>query len=210
MNLIFLGPPASGKGTQAKIISPSYNLTHVSTGDIFREALNNKTEVGLAAYNNYWGHGRLVPDDITNQLAFEHLSHLTTSFILDGYPRTVPQAVALDTYLQTKSRPIGHVIHFEVSDQIVTTRASTRKTCSGCGQIYGAVRPSKTINCDCCNSPLKIRPDDTPLLMIARLEEYHQKTAPLLNHYQPLITKLDASKSIEDVTLDLHEIINKK
>ncbi len=208
MNLLFLGPPASGKGTQAKILARTYGFTHLNTGDIFRQALANQTPLGIKAHDEYWGRGRLVPDEITNGLAAEQLQKINHHFILDGYPRTIGQAQALGVFLQTSPHTIDYIVHFQCSDQTIITRAAARQTCTGCGEIYGLARPPTTQSCDFCQGTLKVRSDDQPHLMPARLEEYHHKTAPLLEYYSqryPLVT-IDAEGTIDHVLLQIRHI----
>ncbi len=206
MKLIFLGPPGSGKGTQAKILSEKIGIPQISTGDIFRTNIKNKTELGIKA-QEYNDKGILVPDEITNNMVKERLEKEDCSkgYILDGYPRTINQAEFLDNI-----QVIGKVINFELSEEEVVKRISGRRTCLNCGAMYHIMfkKPQKENVCDKCSNEIIQREDDKPEAVIKRLEEYHKKTEPLINYYtvKKLIINVDASPSIEEVSVVVEQI----
>jgi len=210
-NLIFLGPPGSGKGTQAKRYSLVYVCLHISTGDIFRSALQNKTILGIEAHEKYWGKGQLVPDDITNPLAFERLqqSDCLAGFILDGYPRTLPQAKALDDFLTEKKSPLDAVINFQCPESLLIDRILYRETCQDCGAIYGKEKkPTNVGQCDTCPGKLYHRSDDNAETLKKRLVEYDFKTKPLIDFYQKvgLLKTIDASLDGEEVFAEIKKL----
>lgn len=211
MNLLFLGPPASGKGTQARILTKIYGFTHLNTGDIFRQALADKTPLGIQAYEQYWRKGQLVPDNITNVLAVEQLKTLRDNIILDGYPRTLVQAQALDTYLTTETIALDAAILFDCTNEVAYERACNRKICTSCGEIYGLSSSPTTGICNQCRSSLKIRIDDQTNLIQSRLEVYALKTAPLIAYYQKknILQTIDATKNTDEVTAQIHSLLRR-
>ena len=182
MKIIFLGAPGAGKGTQAEIVSKKLNIPTISTGVIIREALANGTEMGLAA-KKFIDEGALVPDDVVIGIIRERLSldDCANGFILDGFPRTVPQAEALDKM----GIKLDHVVSLEVSDDEIVKRMSGRRVCTKCGTSYHITgNPSKDgENCDKCNLSLTIRKDDAPEVVLKRLAVYHSTTEPLKDFY---------------------------
>ena len=182
MKLIFLGAPGAGKGTQAEIVSEKYNLPPISTGNIIREAVKNGTPSGLAA-KRYMDEGALVPDETVIAIIQERLvqEDCKDGFILDGFPRTVPQAQALDCM----GVVIDKVIAIEVPDEDITERLSGRRVCEGCGSSYHIQykAPEKEGACDRCSGKLVIRRDDEPETIRQRLQVYHEQTAPLKDYY---------------------------
>lgn len=182
MNIIFFGPPGAGKGTQAEIISNELNIPTISTGAIIREAIKNGTEMGLAAKSAIES-GALVSDAVVIGIIKDRLAEADCKkgFILDGFPRTIPQAEALDT-LGVK---IDAVLSLEVSDETIVTRMSGRRTCSACGATYHTVfNPSKdNKTCDKCGTELSLRKDDAPEVVKNRLDTYHKETEPLKGFY---------------------------
>ena len=182
MKLIFLGAPGAGKGTQAEIVSEKYNLPPISTGNIIREAVKNGTPSGLAA-KRYMDEGALVPDETVIAIIQEGLvqEDCKDGFILDGFPRTVPQAQALDCM----GVVIDKVIAIEVPDEDITERLSGRRVCEGCGSSYHIQykAPEKEGACDRCSGKLVIRRDDEPETIRQRLQVYHEQTAPLKDYY---------------------------
>lgn len=182
MKIIFLGAPGAGKGTQAEIVSEKFNLPAISTGAIIREAIKNGTEMGTKA-KEFTSKGALVPDEVVIGIIKERLSEsdCANGFILDGFPRTVPQAEALDAM----GVVIDKVINIEVPDEKIVTRMSGRRSCPACGATFHTVyKPSSTgETCDKCGAELTIRADDKPEVVLSRLEIYHEQTEPLKDYY---------------------------
>ena len=207
MKLVFLGPPGAGKGTQAKIVSERHKIPHISTGDIFRENMKKQTELGKKAAE-YSNKGLLVPDEVTNGMVEKRLkeSDCKNGFILDGYPRTIPQAEFLDSIMK-----IDKVINFELSDEEVVKRISGRRTCSKCGTAYHLLymKPKKNSICDKCNSPLVQREDEKPEVVKKRLEVYKKQTSPLIDYYKKkkLLVDVDAYPSIGEVTEKIMQLL---
>ena len=183
MKIIFLGAPGAGKGTQAEKVSERYGIPAISTGAIIREAIKTGTEMGVAA-KAYTEKGALVPDEVVIGIIKERLAQddCNNGFILDGFPRTVPQAEALDTMGVT----IDMVISIEVPDETIVTRMSGRRVCGSCGASYHTeFKPSKDgKTCDACGTELTIRRDDAPEVVLSRLETYHEQTEPLKAYYE--------------------------
>ncbi|MBE6636684.1 MAG: adenylate kinase [Ruminococcaceae bacterium] len=183
MKIIFLGAPGAGKGTQAEKVSERYNIPAISTGAIIREAIKTGTEMGLAA-KAYTENGALVPDEVVIGIIKERLAKddCKEGFILDGFPRTVPQAEALDAM----GVSIDMVISIEVPDETIVTRMSGRRVCGQCGASYHTeFKPSKDgTTCDACGTALTIRKDDAPEVVKSRLEVYHEQTEPLKAYYE--------------------------
>lgn len=181
MKIMFLGAPGAGKGTQAEIVSEKYHIPAISTGAIIRDAIRNGTEMGLAA-KSYTESGKLVPDSVVIGIIRERLAQddCKNGFILDGFPRTVPQAEALDEM----GIEMDAVISIEVPDDKIVTRMSGRRVC-GCGASYHTVyKPSKdSKTCDKCGAELTVRKDDTPEVVADRLSVYHEQTEPLKEYY---------------------------
>ena len=183
MKIIFLGAPGAGKGTQAEKVSAHYNIPAISTGAIIREAIKTGTEMGLAA-KSYTENGALVPDEVVIGIIKERLAKedCRGGFILDGFPRTVPQAEALDKM----GVEIDMVISIEVEDETIVTRMSGRRVCANCGASYHVeFKPSKDgKTCDSCGTELTIRKDDSPEVVKSRLDIYHEQTEPLKAYYE--------------------------
>lgn len=182
MNLIFLGAPGAGKGTQAEVVSKKLNIPTVSTGNIIREALKQGTEMGMKA-KAYTDAGKLVPDEVVIGIIKERLSQpdCTNGFILDGFPRTIPQAQALDEM----GIEINRVIDIEVSDENIVKRMSGRRTCPKCGASYHVEykKPAVEGVCNSCGEQLIVRKDDSPQVVLDRLNVYHEQTEPLKDFY---------------------------
>ncbi|MDD3718214.1 MAG: adenylate kinase [Actinomycetota bacterium] len=187
MNLILLGPPGAGKGTQAERIASLYGIPHISTGDIFRENLRKGTELGLEA-KGYMDRGELVPDDLVIKIVKDRLEapDCCEGFILDGFPRTVAQADALGAMLAKAGTPIDHVLNIQVPDEVVVARLTARRTCGACGSVCHLLYdpPQKDGVCDECGGELYCRDDDGEETVRARLEEYKEKTQPLIDYYR--------------------------
>ena len=203
MKLILLGPPGSGKGTIASKLAQEFGYKHISTGDAFREAIRNKTPIGLEA-KKYLDRGELVPDKITVNVLKEKISG-AEDFILDGYPRTIPQADAI------KDMKINLVINIEVSEKNIVERISGRRTCENCGKVYHLkfIPPPEDGKCE-CGGKLIQRSDEQPEVVKDRLKEYDKKTAPLIDYYQQkgLLKTIDgnpAPKEVYDCVKDVLE-----
>ncbi len=201
MKLILLGAPGAGKGTQAEFISEKYNIPTISTGNIIRAALKNQTEMGLVA-KKYIEAGELVPDDVVIGIIKERLGEddCQNGFILDGFPRTIPQAEALDNM----GFLIDTVLSLEVSDEEIVNRMSGRRVCPSCGQSYHVQykKPQKDGVCDACGAELVIRNDDKPETVLNRLNVYHEQTEPLKEYYSKkgILVSVDGKSSVEDTT----------
>ncbi len=212
MNLVFLGPPGAGKGTQAKRLAREKGLVHISTGDILRDAVKRGTPLGLKA-KEFMEKGQLVPDDLIIAL-IEEVMPPKGGVIFDGFPRTVPQAQALDEMLERKSLRLSKVILFEVDEDTVVERLSGRRTCPSCGAVYHIKfnPPKEDEICDRCKSPLVQREDDKEEVVRNRLRVYREQTAPLIDYYRQrdILVSLDASKDIESVYSDLLRVLNEE
>ena len=201
MNIIFFGAPGAGKGTQAEIVSKKLNIPTISTGNIIREAIKNATEMGESA-KKYIEAGKLVPDDVVIGIIKDRLdeSDCKNGFILDGFPRTIPQAQALENM----GVKIDVVLNIEVSDDDIVTRMSGRRTCPKCGATYHVVfNPPKSENiCDSCGGELTIRKDDDPDVVKNRPEVYHKETEPLKDFYEKkgVLKTVIGQKELKDTT----------
>ena len=201
MNIIFLGAPGAGKGTQAEIVSKRLSIPTISTGAIIREALKAGTEMGLAA-KKYTDAGALVPDEVVIGIIKERLAKAdcANGFILDGFPRTVPQAEALDKM----GVKIDAVLSLEVADEAIVERMSGRRVCDKCGASYHTkYLPAKDgVHCDKCGEALSIRRDDAPEVVLSRLEVYHSTTEPLKDYYEKtgILKLVMGQEAVEDTT----------
>lgn len=201
MKLVLLGAPGAGKGTQAEIISEKYNIPTISTGNIIRAALKNGTEMGLKA-KAYIDSGRLVPDDVVIGIIKERLSESDCEggFILDGFPRTIPQAEALDNMNIT----IDAALSLEVDDREIVKRMSGRRVCEKCGASYHVEfkKPITDGICDACGGALVIRKDDEPDTVVDRLDIYHKQTEPLKSYYkaQGKLITVEGQSKVDDTT----------
>ncbi len=180
MNIIFLGPPGAGKGTQAQIVCQKLGIPQISTGDMLRSAIANQTETGLKA-KEYMDQGQLVPDQVVIDIVKERLAmdDCRNGYILDGFPRTVEQAKALSEFAD-----IDAAINLDVPDEVLVNRLSGRRVCPACGAPFHVDRLNGATDCKACDTPLIQRDDDKPETVLNRLKVYHQKTAPLIDHYQ--------------------------
>lgn len=187
MNLILLGPPGAGKGTQATRIVEKYKVPHISTGDIFRENIKNNTPLGQKA-QEYMNKGELVPDQLVVDIALDRLGKddCKNGFLLDGFPRTVFQADALDKFLKDKGKGIDLVINIEVEDKILIERLDARRVCPTCAATYNVIGmpPKKEGICDKCNDTLIQRKDDKKETVGNRIKVYHEQTSPLIDYYK--------------------------
>ena len=210
MRLVLLGAPGIGKGTQARRLQQQYGWQAIATGDLLREAMANSTPLGEQA-RAYVQRGELVPDELVNQIVFERLQIIAASvragaslqFILDGYPRNLSQAHALDAFLQERQQPLHAVLAFELDDEQIVQRLSGRRICPQCGAIYHIVaNPSRSGDyCERCGAMLIIRDDDHPDTIRRRLAVYREQTEPLITYYvrQGLLQRIDASGDPEAV-----------
>lgn len=204
MNLILLGPPGAGKGTQAKMLVETYGIPQISTGDMLREAVKNQTQLGLEA-KKYMDAGQLVPDEVVIGLVKERLGRddCAQGFMLDGFPRTVPQAEALDKVLAEMGKGIDHVISIEVPNDELLRRLTGRRTCRNCGQGYHVVfdPPKKDGVCDKCGGELYQRDDDNEATVANRLKVYEESTKPLIDYYQAkgLLRPIDGVGAITQI-----------
>ncbi len=208
MILVFLGPPGSGKGTQAKRLSVSKGWPQLSTGDMLRAAIQAGTQLGLEA-KSFMDKGALVPDTVVVGLIGERILNpdCSSGFILDGFPRTIPQAEALDELLKKQGRSVSRTILFEIADRLLVGRLSGRRTCPKDGSMFHveASPPKQAGICDSCGGPLVQRPDDQESVIEKRLQVYHQQTAPLVGYYQGagILRAIVASESPEAVANQL-------
>ncbi len=204
MNLVFLGPPGAGKGTQARLLQQREGIPQIGTGDILRAAMAAKTDLGKRA-NAFVERGALVPDDVMIAIVAERLGRpdARRGFVLDGFPRTLPQAEALDSVLAASARELDAVLYFEITDEAIVQRLAGRWVCAQAGHIYHVVfSPPKTPGrCDIEGSELIQRADDRPETVRHRLEVYHRETRPVVEFYRRggLFDTIDASGEIEDV-----------
>jgi len=207
MKLIFLGPPGAGKGTLAGLVSADHGIPQISTGDMFRAAIKNETALGKKV-KAILASGELVPDDVTVELVKERLAQADAAkgYILDGFPRTIPQAEAL-----AKFESLDAVVNFAIDDGLVVKRLSGREICKNCGAIYHVTNmPSKVKGvCDKCGGPLYTRPDDSLESITNRLDVYRKQTEPLIAFYREkkLLRDIDSSKSPEDTHRQIEKIL---
>ena len=208
MKVIMLGAPGAGKGTQAIKIADKYGIPHISTGDIFRYNIKNNTELGKKA-KTYMDQGKLVPDELTCDLLLDRVAKddCKNGYILDGYPRTIPQAEVLEKALNEKGDSIDFAINVNVPDDNIVNRMSGRRTCPQCGETYHIVynAPKK----DKCGSALIQRDDDKPETVQKRLAVYHEQTEPLVEYYKNKgkYKEVDGTKSMDDVFSDICAIL---
>lgn len=204
MKIIMLGAPGAGKGTQAKKIAEKYSIPHISTGDIFRANIKNGTELGMKA-KTYMDQGVLVPDELVVDLVVDRLAQddCANGCVLDGFPRTIPQAEALDRALTAVGQSVDFAINVEVPDENIVKRMSGRRACVNCGATYHIVyAPTKVENvCDTCQGDLILRDDDKPETVQKRLNVYHEQTQPLIDYYtkKNILVEVDGTVDIDDV-----------
>ncbi len=214
MNLILLGPPGAGKGTQAKKIVEKYGIPHIATGDILRDAVAKGTELGKKA-KEYMDRGELVPDDIVIGIVKERLQQpdCEKGFLLDGFPRTLKQAEALDEMLKELGKKIDAVIYIDVPEEEIVKRIVNRRTCRKCGAVYHLIYapPKEPNKCDKCGGELYQRDDDKEETVRQRFRVYMENTAPLIEYYEKkgLLYRVDGTKSIDEVFAQIEEILKK-
>lgn len=211
MNLVFLGYPGSGKGTQAKILSERRNFAHLSTGDLFREEIAKGSELGKKV-KDIISSGKLVSDAVVLEVIENKIGSLKQDVIFDGFPRTVDQAEGLDKMLEKYSRQVDAVLFFEIEEKEVVRRLSARRSCS-CGKIYNILTnpPSKEGKCDSCGSDLFTREDDKPEVIAKRIEVYKDLTSPLISYYrtQGLFHIVNADRPSEEVYAEIEATLAK-
>jgi adenylate kinase len=207
-----LGAPGAGKGTQAKQIAGKYGIPHISTGDIFRANIKNGTDLGKKA-KEYMDQGLLVPDELTCDLVMDRIAQddCVKGFVLDGFPRTIPQAEALDAALTKIGQTMDYAIDVDVPDENIVSRMSGRRACLECGATYHIVSlPPKTEGkCDNCGSDLVLRDDDKPETVQKRLSVYHEQTQPLIDYYkkQGILKSVDGTQPMEQVFAAIVDIL---
>ena len=212
MKIIMLGAPGAGKGTQAKMIADKYSVPHISTGDIFRANIKNGTELGMKA-KTYMDQGLLVPDELVVDLVVDRLGQedCANGCVLDGFPRTIPQAESLDAALAAKGEAIDYAIDVDVPDENIINRMSGRRACVACGATYHIVHiPTKVEGvCDRCGESLILRDDDKPETVKKRLDVYHAQTQPLIDYYtsKNVLKSVDGTQDMEAVFQAIVDIL---
>lgn len=212
MKVVMLGAPGAGKGTQAKMIAEKYGLPHISTGDIFRANIKGGTALGVEA-KKYIDAGQLVPDELTVKILLDRVSQpdCEKGYVLDGYPRTIPQAEVLEKALQERNEQVDFAIDVNVADENIVNRMSGRRACLKCGGTYHLVHiPPKVEGiCDACGSELVLRDDDKPETVLKRLNVYHEQTQPLIDFYQArgVLRTVDGAKDKNEVFADIVAIL---
>ena len=212
MKIIMLGAPGAGKGTQAKMIAEKYGLPHISTGDIFRANIKNGTELGKEA-KEYMDKGLLVPDELTVRLLLDRVAQddCKKGYVLDGFPRTIPQAEVLDEKLSELGEKVDYAINVDVPDENIVNRMSGRRACLNCGATYHIVSipPKKEGICDVCGSELVLRDDDRPETVQNRLKVYHEQTQPLIDFYEKkgVLRSVDGTLPMEEVFTAITKIL---
>ena len=212
MKIIMLGAPGAGKGTQAKRIAEKYHIPHISTGDIFRANIKEGTELGKKA-KNYMDQGLLVPDELVVDLVADRIQKddCKDGFILDGFPRTIPQAESLDAALAKMGGAMDYAIDVDVPDEDIVTRMGGRRACVGCGATYHVqFNPTKQDGiCDSCGERLILRDDDKPETVQKRLDVYHEQTQPLIEYYSKagILKTVDGTLKMDDVFAAIASIL---
>ena len=214
MKIVMLGAPGAGKGTQAIQICDEYHIPHVSTGDIFRSNIREGTELGKLA-KSYMDEGKLVPDELTTNLLMDRISKedCKDGYVLDGFPRTIPQAECLKKALEERGEALDFAINVEVEDEDIVRRMSGRRACPKCGATYHIehMPPAKEGICDTCGEKLIVRADDEPETVLKRLSVYHEMTQPLIDFYEKegILRSVDGAKALQEVFTDILNILEK-
>jgi adenylate kinase len=212
MKIVMLGAPGAGKGTQAERIAAEYGVPHISTGDIFRANLKNGTELGKKA-KEFMDKGALVPDALTLELIMDRFKNddCKNGYVLDGFPRTIPQAEALTKALNDNKDRLDFAINVEVPDENIIKRMSGRRACLNCGMTYHieTLKPKKEGICDKCGSELVVRNDDKPETVKNRLKVYHDQTQPLIEYYnkEGILKEVDGTQPVADVFAAIKAIL---
>jgi len=213
MKIIMLGAPGAGKGTQAKMIAEKFGIPHISTGDIFRANIKNGTELGKKA-KEYMDKGQLVPDELTVEILLDRVAadDCKNGYVLDGFPRTIPQADVLDKELTKLGDKVDFAINVDVPDENIVRRMSGRRACLKCGATYHIehIPPKQEGICDKCGSELVQRDDDKPETVQNRLSVYHEQTQPLIDYYNKknILKSVDGTKDMQEVFSDIVNILN--
>lgn len=213
LRLIFLGPPGTGKGTQASRLSRRFGLTALSSGDTLRNEIRQQSEVGLSA-KAYMDAGKLVPDEVITGVMLLAIARLPagSGYILDGFPRTVPQAEALELGLEARGAPIHRVVDFVVADQVIVERIASRRVCSNCFATYNTrfFPPAVAGVCDKCGGEVVQRADDREDVIVTRLATYRAQTAPLVEFYERrgLLSTVDAAQDADAVEQELLRVVS--
>ena len=213
MKIIMLGAPGAGKGTQAKMIAEKFGIPHISTGDIFRANIKNGTELGKKA-KEYMDKGQLVPDELTVEILLDRVAadDCKNGYVLDGFPRTIPQADVLDKELTKLGDKVDFAINVDVPDENIVRRMSGRRACLKCGATYHIehIPPKQEGICDKCGSELVQRDDDKPETVQNRLSVYHEQTQPLIDFYNKknILKSVDGTKDMQEVFSDIVNILN--
>ena len=213
MKIIMLGAPGAGKGTQAKMIAEKFDIPHISTGDIFRANIKNGTELGKKA-KEYMDKGQLVPDELTVEILLDRVAadDCKNGYVLDGFPRTIPQADVLDKELTKLGDKVDFAINVDVPDENIVRRMSGRRACLKCGATYHIehIPPKQEGICDKCGSELVQRDDDKPETVQNRLSVYHEQTQPLIDYYNKknILKSVDGTKDMQEVFSDIVNILN--
>ena len=212
MRLLIMGAPGAGKGTQATLIKEQYNIPHISTGDMFRQEMASGSEIGLLA-KSFIDKGNFVPDDVTISIVKNRLSKedCENGFLLDGFPRTIDQAVALDTILKELNVKLDAVINIAIDDKILIKRITGRRVCPKCGASFHveASKPKVDGVCDFCGEKLIQREDDKEETLVTRLDNYYKKTEPVLNYYekQGLVRNINGIGSINEIFSSIKDVL---
>ena len=212
MKIVMLGAPGAGKGTQAKMIAEKYSIPHISTGDIFRANIKEGTPLGLEA-KSYMDQGKLVPDELTVKILLDRVAKddCKNGYVLDGFPRTIPQANVLKEALDAQNDRIDYAINVDVPDENIVRRMSGRRACVTCGATYHIehVPPKKEGICDKCGSNLILRDDDKPETVLNRLKIYHEQTQPLIDFYnnEGILKEVDGTIDVKDVFENITKIL---
>ena len=211
MRLLFFGPPGAGKGTQAKIVAKEFNVEHISTGDILREAVNKGTDLGEKV-KNIMERGELVPDEIMNELVKQKLEEVN-SFILDGYPRTLEQAKFLDAVLKQIKKEIDAAVLIDVPEDEIVKRISNRRVCPNCGKVYNLItlKPKNDEKCDNCGTKIVQRDDDKENVVRERYRIYRKTTEPVIEYYRKnnKIVTVNGLQDVEEVTKELFNMLRR-
>lgn len=213
MRLLLIGPPGGGKGTQAKFLIDHFSIPQISTGDMLRENVRNETSLGEEA-GKFMNKGKLVPDSVILDMMKKRLAEqdCNNGYILDGFPRTIPQAEGLDILLKNLNQKLDHVMVMDVPDNLIITRLSNRRSCKKCGQVYNLLfePPNNAGKCNNCNEELYLRSDDNPATIQQRLNVYHKQTEPVIKYFsdQGLTKIIDSKGTIDEIRLEILQIIS--
>jgi adenylate kinase len=213
MRLLLIGPPGGGKGTQSKFLVKYFSIPQISTGDILRGNINDHTPLGEQA-KQFMESGKLVPDSLIMNMIQERLNieDCNNGYILDGFPRTIPQAEGLDKLLLKMNQKLDHVIVMDVPDSLIIERLSNRRSCRNCGHVYNLLfdPPSDLNKCDICNGELFLRSDDNPETIRQRLSVFHDQTKPVINHYesQKITKSINSEGTINEIKAEIIKSIN--